>query len=60
MKLTSVDIQTDPGHLNSDRQEVQTEQTELELPVSKTVPKAEATFPTQSESGISKEESSVN
>ena len=50
MKLTSVDIQTDPGYLNSDRQEA-----EAELPVSKTSPKAEVTLPTQSESGISKE-----
>ena len=55
MKLTSVDIQTDSGYLNSDRQEAQAEQTEAELPVSKAAPKADVTLPTQSESGISKE-----
>ncbi len=55
MKLTSVDIQTDSGYLNSDRREAQGEETEAELPVSKAAPKAEVTLPTQSESGISKE-----
>ena len=55
MKLTSVDIQTDSGDLNTDRQEAQAEQTEAELPVSKAAPKADVTLPTQSESGISKE-----
>ena len=55
MKLTSVDVQTDSGYLNSDRQEAQAEQTEAELPVSKTAPKAEVALPMQSESGISKE-----
>tara|TARA_E500000331_G_scaffold64380_1_gene59086 strand:+ start:1380 stop:2081 length:702 start_codon:yes stop_codon:yes gene_type:complete len=55
MKLTSVDVQTDSGYLNSDRQEAQAERTEAELPVSKTAPKAEVALPMQSESGISKE-----
>ena len=55
MKLTSVDIQTDSGYLNSDRQEAQAEQNEAELPISKAASKADVTLPTQSESGISKE-----
>ena len=55
MRLTSIDVETDTGSLNPDLQESQDEQTEADLTVTKTAPKAVVAPPTQSDSRISKE-----
>ena len=55
MRLTSIEVETDTGSLNPDLQESQDEQTEADLTVTKTAPKAVVAPPTQSDSRISKE-----
>ena len=55
MRLTSIEVETDTGSLNPDLQESQDEQTEADLTVAKTAPKAVVAPPTQSDSRISKE-----
>ena len=55
MRLTSIEVETDTGSLNPDLQESQDEQTEADLTVAKTAPKAVVAPPTQSDSHISKE-----
>ena len=55
MRLTSTEVETDTGSLNPDLQESQDEQTEADLTVTKTAPKAVVAPPTQSDSRISKE-----
>ena len=55
MRLTSTEVETDTGPLNPDLQESQDEQTEADLTVTKTAPKAVVAPPTQSDSRISKE-----
>ena len=55
MRLTSIEAETDTGSLNPDLQESQDEQTEADLTVTKTAPKAVVAPPTQSDSRISKE-----
>ena len=55
MRLTSIEVETDTGSLNPDLQESQDEQTEADLTVTKTEPKAMVAPPTQSDGRISKE-----
>ena len=55
MRLTSIEVETDTSSLSPDLQESQDEQTEADLTVAKTAPKAVVAPPTQSDSHISKE-----